>query len=106
MSGEARIRYEALERERDERESILAQMRDGVVVVDAHGDLVRMNRGMAELVGASLPAESGTALGEYVRSPELDDLIRTARRESRVVEGELRLGPGEPRHLRATATPL
>jgi two-component system phosphate regulon sensor histidine kinase PhoR len=106
MAAEARDRLVALERERDERETILVHMRDGVALIDATGRVVRMNRSMAELVGLPLPAEAGTALQEYLRSPQLDEMIRSALAQDRVIEADLRLwSPGE-RHLRASATPI
>lgn len=76
MAAEARARLEALERERDERERILAHMTDGVALVDAAGRVVRMNRSLASLFGLPLPAGAGTPFNAFVRSPELDELIR------------------------------
>jgi len=106
MAADARLRLEALERERDERERILAHMSDGVALIDPSGHVIRMNRRMAELLGQPLPASAGTPFGEFVRSPELQDLIESARGRQEVVEGELRLWAPGQRLVRATATPL
>src|SRR6185503_10740144 len=106
MAAESRTRLESLERERDERERILAHMSDGVALIDSGGRLVRSNRSLAELLGVAIPAEPGTPFRAYVRSPELDDLIRSARGEGRTVETELRLWAPGQRYVRATATPL
>ncbi|MBI5711396.1 MAG: HAMP domain-containing protein [Candidatus Eisenbacteria bacterium] len=106
MAAEGRARLEALESERDERERILAHMRDGVALVDGAGRVVRMNRSFAELLGAMLPAEPGTPFTEFVRGPELDGMIRAAHDEARVVEGGVRLWAPVPRSLHAVATPL
>ncbi|HEY6866624.1 MAG TPA: HAMP domain-containing protein, partial [Candidatus Eisenbacteria bacterium] len=72
MAAERRARLEALERERDERERILASMSDGVALIAGDGRIVRMNRALAELLDRPLPAPAGTPLTGYARVPELD----------------------------------
>ena len=106
MAAEGRARLGALERERDERERILASMTDGVALIGADGRIVRMNRALAELLGQPLPATPGTPLAEVARAPELDDLLAEARRRGTGHEAELRLWGPRPRRVRASVTPL
>jgi two-component system phosphate regulon sensor histidine kinase PhoR len=106
MAVEAQARLAALERERDEREQILAHLSDGVALVDGAGRIVRMNRGFAELVGAALPAEAGTPLPEFVRSPELDELVQSVRADGHTQETDLRLWTHGQRFVHVTATSL
>ena len=106
MAAELRARLAALERERDERERILTHMRDGVVLIDGAGRVLRMNRSLSEILGMPAPAAVGTPFPEFVRSPELDDLVRAARAQGRPVERELRLWTPGARLVHATATPL
>lgn len=106
MAAERRARLEALERERDERERILAHMSDGVALLDGDGRIGHMNRRMAELLGRPLPAPTGTPLAEFARAPELDDLLGEARRRGASREAEIRLWGQEARRVRATVTPL
>jgi two-component system phosphate regulon sensor histidine kinase PhoR len=106
MAAELRARLSALERERDERDRILAHMRDGVVLIDGAGHVLRMNRSLAEILGMPAPAGIGTPFPEFVRSPELDDLVRAARAQGRPVEKEIRLWTPAARLVHATATPL
>jgi two-component system, OmpR family, phosphate regulon sensor histidine kinase PhoR len=106
MAAELRLRLEALERERDEREQILAHMSDGMALVDGAGRVVRANRSLAEILGAALPPPPGTPLRDFARSPELDELIEGARRGARTVERDLRLWAPRHRLVRATATRL
>jgi two-component system phosphate regulon sensor histidine kinase PhoR len=68
--------------------------------------VVRMNRSLATLVGAPLPAGAGTPFHDFVRAPELDDLIRRARTGRRALESDLRLWTPRQRLVHATATPL
>ncbi len=106
MASELRSRLDALARERDEREYILAHMSDGVALVDGDNRVVQCNHSLAEILGVARPATPGTRLAEFARVPELDDLLRRARGEARGVAADLRLWVPRPRFVRASATPL
>ncbi len=106
MSSELRLRMDALQRERDDREQILAHMSDGVALVDGTGRLAHVNHPFAAMLGAPRPAAPGTPFADFVRNAELDDLLRAARREAHTVERELRLWLPRSRLVRASATPL
>jgi two-component system phosphate regulon sensor histidine kinase PhoR len=106
MAAELRARVAALERESEERDRMLVHLSDGVALIDGGGHVVRMNRSLAAILGAAAPAAPGTAFPEFVRSPELDDLLRAARGARQPVETDLRLWSPEPRFVRASATPM
>ncbi len=106
VTAQLRARFEALRRERDDRESILAHLSDGVALVDEAGRLSQMNHAFASMLDAPRPAEPGTPFSAVVRSPELDDLLGQSRAESRTIERELRLWTPRAPHVRAVATPL
>ncbi len=106
MAAERRARLEALERERDERERILASMSDGVALIGGDGRIAHMNRALAELLGQPLPARPGTPLAEYARVPELDDVLAQVRAAGAPREAEVRLWGPRQRLVRATATAL
>ncbi|HTR97258.1 MAG TPA: ATP-binding protein [Candidatus Acidoferrales bacterium] len=106
MAAEQRSRLEALARERDEREHILAHMTDGVALLDAENRIAQCNHRLADILGAPRPAAPGTPLAEFVRAPEIDDLLRRARTERRGLDADLRLWSPRPRFVRASATPL
>ncbi len=106
MAGELSERLGALERERDERERILAHMSDGVALIDADGRLVHANQSLAGILGAALPPATGTPFQEFARSPELVDLVRAARSGRQPLELDLRLWAPRHRRVRVTATRL
>ncbi len=106
VTVQLRSRVEALRRERDERESILAHMSDGVALVDEAGRLSQMNHAFAAMLDAPRPAAPGTPFHEFVRSPELDDLLRQSRADGRTVERDLRLWTTRTPHVRVAVTPL
>ena len=105
MATDLRDRLIALERERDEREQILAHMSDGVAVVDSNGRLVRANEGLAVLLDQP-GAAPGVTFREFARSPELDDLLVEARDANHAIEREIRLWTPRRCLVRASATPL
>jgi two-component system phosphate regulon sensor histidine kinase PhoR len=106
MSSELESRLGEIERERDEREQILAHMSDGVALVDAAGHLVHANHSMAELLGSVWPTSGSLSFREFARSHELEGLLADARREVHPVEIDLRLWTPKQRFVRATATRL
>jgi two-component system phosphate regulon sensor histidine kinase PhoR len=106
MAAELQQRLTALERERDERERILAHMSDGVALIDAADRVVHANQSLAVILGAALPPAAGTPFQEFARSPELSDLLRAAREHEQPAELDLRLWTPEQRRVRVTATRL
>jgi len=106
MAADSRERQDALRRERDERERILAEMSDGVALVDGEGRIVRSNHSLATVLDEPRPAEPGTRLTDFVRHPELHDLVTRARRENAAVEADVRLWTPRARLLHASATAL
>ena len=106
MAGEMRTRFEGLQRERDERELVLAHMSDGVALVDREGRLAHGNRSMATILGVPVTPPSGTPFSSFARSPELDAIVQEARGTSQVIERDLRLWAPQQRLVRATATRL
>ena len=106
MAAELRARFDALQRERDERELVLAHMSDGVTLVDREGRVVHANRSAAAVLGAAVAPPSGTPLSSFARSPELDAIVQEARASAQVIERDLRLWAPHQRLVRATATRL
>jgi two-component system phosphate regulon sensor histidine kinase PhoR len=106
MAADLRNRLEALERERDEREHILAHMSDGVALIDRDGRIVHANRSLATILGAPLPPPAGTRFEDFARAPELSALLTAGRAGERPVESDLRLDTAPPRVVQASATRL
>ena len=106
MAAELQVRLDAIERERDERERILAHMSDGVALIGADDRVVHANQSLATILGSPLPPAAGTPFQEYARSPELFELVAAARRARQPVELDLRLWTPRMRRMRATATRL
>ncbi len=106
VHAELDARLEALRRERDDRERILAHMSDGVMLVDAEDRILQANMRMVELLEMPLRPAAGTPLVQFKRVPGLIQLVQTAREEGRTVQRELEPWSTHARHVRATVTPL
>ena len=106
MHHELDARLEALRRERDARERILAHMSDGVALLDDADRVVHVNHRFAELLAAPLRPEPGTPFTSFTRVPELAEMLVAARTEQRTLERELEPWSTRAQPLRATVTPL
>lgn len=106
MHAELDTRLDALRRERDDRERILAHMSDGVALIDGDDRIVHVNHRLAELLDVALRPEPGTAFTAFTRVPELAGMVREARAAGRTLERELKPWATRTRAARVTATPL
>jgi two-component system phosphate regulon sensor histidine kinase PhoR len=106
MRGQLESRVEALRRERDDRERILAHMSDGVALLDGGDRIVHVNHRFAELLDAAWRPEPGVPFASYARIPELIELLVESRRESRTLDRELKPWATRAGSARASVTPL
>jgi two-component system phosphate regulon sensor histidine kinase PhoR len=106
MSGQLETRLDALRRERDDRERILAHMSDGVALLDGADRVVHVNHRFAELLDAAWRPEPGMPFTDFARIPELLDMLAESRRAGRTLERELKPWATRAGSARATVTPL
>lgn len=106
MHAELDARLEALRRERDDRERILAHMSDGVVLLDANDRVVQVNPRMLELFDVTVRPEPGAPFASFTRVPDLLEMVGASRREGRTLERELQPWTTRTRPARVTVTPL
>ncbi len=78
MADQIRSRMMAEGRAREELESVLAGLAEGVVAVDAREGVLFMNGAAARILGLPAPVAPGTGLWEAVRFPALEERIRGA----------------------------
>jgi two-component system, OmpR family, phosphate regulon sensor histidine kinase PhoR len=81
-------------------------MSDGVALIAGDGRIVRSNHQFATLLDKPRPAEPGTRLADFVRHPELHELVAHAREARTAVEADVRLWTPRARLLHAGATAL
>ena len=104
MAGQLRAQMHSLARERDVLASVLANMTDGIVVVDAFKTVVIANEAARELLDM-VEGPEGLSLARAVRDHEicqaLDEALDTGDRRT-----EVRRAGRSARHLRVAAAPL
>lgn len=91
--------------QRSEMEAILGCMAEGIIAVDNHERIIRLNRTAAELftVPKSYP---GRPIQEMIRQAELQRFIRLALEQKKPIEDELIMHGHPKRYLHVQATPL
>jgi two-component system phosphate regulon sensor histidine kinase PhoR len=108
MGHELRNRVGQLESNRRELATIMDNMAEGLLLVEAGGNVTMANRAAAELLGVKDSELVGRALWESVRLPEVDDLLASLANleEPRRVWFEDRTHGVQRRVLQVVATPL
>ncbi|MBN1893605.1 PAS domain-containing protein [bacterium] len=84
-------RLEATQRERDELNSILSGMAEGVLVLDDGDRIVRFNRSAEILFHLSFEQARGRPVYEILRNPELLGFIERIRQKRETVEDVIQL---------------
>ena len=92
------------QRERLERETLLASISDGVALIDSEDRILHANRAFGSFFRLAVPPTPGSALSDVLRSPEILDIVRSARGSATPVEREIRQHGGEASALEARAT--
>ncbi len=105
MAASLREMVDDLSAERNKLSAVLDVMREGVIVVEANGEVALINEAAGELLDSSISRAEGSRLVEVVRDHELQQLIARALATGEPVQGEVEL-LHRRRFLSATAVPL
>lgn len=66
-----------------ESQALLNGMEEGVLILDLHGRVQKMNAAMEEVISRAYPADLGKHYLEVFRDPELNEVIQTTLREKK-----------------------
>ena len=105
MAASLREMVDDLSAERNKLSAVLDVMREGVIVVEATGEVALINEAAVELLDTSMARAAGSRLVEVVRDHELQQLIARALESGEPVQGEVELLHRRC-FLSATAVPL
>lgn len=86
--------------------SVLENMDEGVIALDRSDCIVEMNRRARELFKITDDAVNSFNIRNFIRNPELIDLINSARTGSESVETECFMGTGRQTVLKIKVTPM
>jgi two-component system phosphate regulon sensor histidine kinase PhoR len=104
MVSNTRQRFDAVEREREERGLILAHISDAVALVDGADRIIHANPGLSRIVGDSTHLIPETPLDEVLHSQELADIVHAARHGDEKSDVQVRLTTPDSKVLRVSAT--
>ena len=92
--------------QRNELETILSAMREGVLACDADERIITLNHAAGALLGIDLSAAKGYTVQEIVRNADLQRFIGRLLREQRETEAEIIIHGPENKFLQLTGTGL
>ena len=102
QNGQIHQQVQSLENARAELAAIMANMREGMILLDAGDHVLSMNESAAHIFGVSADAHIGQGLLSVTRDADLHDLVRRALCGE---GGELNMNR-ENRHYRIYASPV
>jgi two-component system phosphate regulon sensor histidine kinase PhoR len=106
MAAQLDDRIETISRQRNQLETVLASMLEGVIAVDTEERIVSINRAAAQLF-ANQPADCRTkSIQEVIRSPALQQFIRSALNNVNPAEEDITLYQNEERVIDVKSSPL
>jgi len=106
MADNLEANVQALAAERNEREAILASMKEGVITVHTTGKVLLANDAFKEMIGAERESVEGRMLIEAVRNAALARFVEDAQTATDLLETELTLHETGYRILSLHAVPL
>ena len=106
MAGELEERLATISAQREELETILSAMVEGVLVTDSGEKIVRLNQSAARMLAVEPRDAEGTTLEEAVRNPEIQRLVAETLSRRKPTEGEVVFFNGGERFLAAQAVSL
>jgi two-component system phosphate regulon sensor histidine kinase PhoR len=106
MGGELSQRIQSEVEQRSEMEAILGCMVEGIIAVDNHERVIRINSAVAKLFDINMNFEPGCSIYELIRHSGLLRFVKQSLRLQEPLEDELTLLGNENRYLHVQAAPL
>jgi two-component system phosphate regulon sensor histidine kinase PhoR len=105
MAEQISAHIAALEAERSRLAAVLSVMTDGVIIVDAEGNIQLVNQAAADMFEIEGPALTGQSFIQALRHHQIMDLWQTCRQSGKSESITIEM-PGGRAYLHAIATPL
>jgi two-component system phosphate regulon sensor histidine kinase PhoR len=106
MAGQLDRRQRSLQRQQHEQETVLANMVEGVLLVDQEEKLVNMNHAAELLFGVEFSEAKGRCLQEVIRNVDLHRLVARTLESSLPVTGEISIYGANERFMLTNGAPL
>ncbi|MEN8246899.1 MAG: ATP-binding protein [Thermodesulfobacteriota bacterium] len=107
MAAQLDERITTIINQRKELEAVLSSMLDGVVAVDATGDIVKLNPAMARIFDTSIANARGKSFMEISRNHQLQEFVQQAINSSDTLKHDIVLiGSPENQSFNVHSTPI
>jgi two-component system phosphate regulon sensor histidine kinase PhoR len=106
MAGQLANRIQTVIRQRNELETVLASMSEGVIAVDMDERVISVNPAAAAMFGAGVMEMQSRPIQEVIRNSDLQRFVSQALAGRRQMEGDITFYNGTERILWTHCTPL
>jgi two-component system phosphate regulon sensor histidine kinase PhoR len=106
MAAQLDNRIETISRQRNQLETVLASMLEGVIAVDSDECIVSINRAAAQLFENEPANCQGKSIEEVIRSPAMQQFIRRSLRNKSPTEEDITVFQNEERVIDVKGSPL
>jgi len=106
MAAQLDNRIETISRQRNQLETVLASMLEGVIAVDSEERIVSINRAGAQLFENEPANCQNKSIQEVIRSPALQQFIRKALSSKNPLEDDITVFQNEERVIDVKSSPL
>ena len=106
MADQLAHRIRTAESQRNELESVLVSMNEGIVAVDGDQNIIRLNRKAAEIFAQDLSPALGRSIQEIARHPDITQLTKDVLQDGNNREKDIKTGGHSGRHLLVHASSL
>ncbi|MBT8331789.1 MAG: cell wall metabolism sensor histidine kinase WalK [Deltaproteobacteria bacterium] len=106
MAGQLNDRIETIIRQRNQLETVLASMLEGVIAIDTEERVISINQAGGQLFENEPISCQGKSIQEVIRSPALQQFIRKALKNMRPAEEDIIVFQNEERIIAAKSSPL
>jgi two-component system phosphate regulon sensor histidine kinase PhoR len=106
MAAQLDYRIETISRQRNQLETVLASMLEGVIAIDSDERIVSINRSAAQLFESDPGSCQGKSIEEVIRSPAMQQFIRRSLRSKSTSEEDITVFQNEERVIDVKGSPL
>jgi two-component system phosphate regulon sensor histidine kinase PhoR len=92
--------------QRKELDAILRSMSEGVIVVDKHDKVLRINEQCANFFGVQSTQVKGKSVHELIRNSALQAILADCQQQQHAIEQSISIRQEPPQFLQANASPL
>lgn len=106
MGGDLEKRIKDIETQRNEYESVLSSMKEGVIALDREERVISINKAAVGMLGLNSSKVKGLSIQEAVRSRELQRFISELPADEKSVQRDISIRIGNERIISTSSTPL